>query len=151
MTLPKPYLTDELYVAYHEQILSFSIPLRFPNSWNLQEPQKVYFWTIFEPFLLRVKEFLEKLTRKEKAVWNSFVTAVWGFQGQAQSWKRCGAAWDSGEELLHSELQDVSQSPVLDAYVDHLRKNMGVYSEELAPLNTTTKDNITRTWWATTN
>lgn len=62
----------------------------------------------------------------EEAVWNSFVTVVQGLLGK----KLCGACWNFGEELMHSGMQDVAQSLILNSNLDEFKENIEACLEE---------------------
>ncbi|XP_061409988.1 uncharacterized protein LOC133344058 [Lethenteron reissneri] len=80
--------------------------------------------------ILECNEFPKKLTRKEKAAWNSFVAVVRGFLGNDKV--------ENYVELVETLVKNYGtmgcmmslKVHILDAHLDKFKENMGAYSEE---------------------
>ena len=80
--------------------------------------------------IMECMEFPKKLTRKEKASWNSFFAVVKGFQGNNKA--------RSYVELVETLVKNYGKVGcrmslkvhILDAHLDNFNENMGAYSEE---------------------
>ena len=79
---------------------------------------------------IRCKEFSKKLSRTEKAAWNSFVAVVQGFLGNHKA--------ENYVELVESLVKNYGKMGcrmslkvhILDAHLDKFKEDMGAYSEE---------------------
>lgn len=76
-----------------------------------------------------MEEKEERLKRKEKAAWNSFVAVVWGFQ--------CNYIAKYNVELVKTVMKNYDTGGymslkvhILEAHLDKFKANMGEYSEE---------------------
>jgi hypothetical protein len=80
--------------------------------------------------ILECNEFPKKLTRKEKAAWNSFVAVVQGFLGNHKA--------ENYVELVETLVKNYGtmgcrmslKVHILDAHLDKFKENLGAYSEE---------------------
>src|SRR5271163_2951357 len=80
--------------------------------------------------IIECDEFAKKLSRKEKAAWNSFVAVVRGFLGNHKA--------ENYEQLVQALIKNHAKMGcrmslkvhILDAHLDKFKENMGAYSEE---------------------
>ena len=80
--------------------------------------------------IIACDEFAKKLSRKEKAAWNSIVAVVRGFLGNHKA--------ENYEQLVQAFIKNYAKMGcrmslkvhILDAHLDKFKENMGAYSEE---------------------